>query len=142
MAGKLDDPNFGSAKPAEDPYKQNRASLAEKREERFQKQVARELKRGRLSENTKRQLAERQLSQFVSSTLSEKRSFLSSTNLSQSQKNLSIQSTRSETPDTSILRSGGIGGNKTYFIFTADICVDGEAKKIDLLSVSGPYGEE
>lgn len=103
MASQLDDPNFGSKKIS-DPYEQTRETIgsgAERREQRerarLDSQIKRELKRGRLSERTKSQIAEQALEDFARSIIQQKtQQIQNSFNKESPQPDISVDTTTSQ----------------------------------------------
>ena len=145
---KLNDSNFGSKDSESNPYKQTRDTLysaREKRDERqFQRRFEREVKSGRISKKTQNELVSRALNDFVSNVITQKRASLDASNESatQGQQQNSLIST-----ETSFLpKQNSEPQNKSpktnpYGIHIADLCVNGEAKKLQVVTYGGPYTE-
>jgi|LakMenE01Jun11ns_1017448.scaffolds.fasta_scaffold9938505_3 hypothetical protein len=83
---KLNNPNFGKNTPADDPYTATRGTAQEKRQERenerFEKQLKREVKYGRISQDGRNKLLGEALNDFVNQIISQKVAFSSSVNSS------------------------------------------------------------
>jgi len=147
-ASKLNDRSFGSKDPEPDPYKQTRDTLYSSREKRdekqFQKRFERELKRGAVSRRTQAELASRAINGFVSSIIAQKKASLNAGNESkaQEQKNSSIVSIEtSSLPRRSPEAKSKPKTSNPYGIYIVDICENGEAKKLQLVTYGGTYTE-
>lgn len=149
-SSQLNGPNFGAKDPSRDPYTQTRDTVYKAREAReeakFQRQLNREMKRGKLSERTQKELVSRALNDFVSQVISEKRASSNAVNTSATQiqqvgaaagvSTATTQSADVSMPDTPM-------GAKAipYGIYTVDLCVNGQARKLQLVTYGGPYQE-
>lgn len=148
MANNLNNPNFGSQDPINDPYTQTRATIGTKadkrRENEFEKRIATEIKYGRISDRTRREIINRELNGFVSRTISEKKASLDAVNTSTTQAQQqsleasveiseSIQPQRQEQQNKTTINPFGI--------YIVDICINGEPHKLQLATYGGPYKE-
>lgn len=94
---KLDDPMFGRAKAAEDPYTATSGSAQKRREERdqkaFEKKLQRETKYGRVSQDTRSKLISESINSFVNQVISQKSASTQANNRS----SLELQTNQSPT---------------------------------------------